>query len=77
MEEITRVMSSSARSLPNNPGPQQNRTFHPGISCVHDVDPLTGTGGNSDCIRDIGIIFFLRDPLLICLGRGFTHGGMN
>lgn len=41
-------------------------------SCMHEEDQPTGAGGKSNSIRDAGFNSFLRDPLLIHLGRGFT-----
>lgn len=39
---------------------------------MHEGHQLTGTGGNSDSVKDGGFIFVVSDLVSICLGRGFT-----
>lgn len=39
---------------------------------MHEGDQLTGTRG-TDIEGVVGFIFSFRDPLLICLARGFTQ----
>lgn len=41
---------------------------------VHKDGELTVAGGNSHNIADVGFLFFVRDPFLICLGRWFYLG---
>ena len=39
---------------------------------MHEGRLLTGTGGNSDSVKDGGFIFVLGDLVSTCLGRGLT-----
>ena len=38
---------------------------------VHKDGELTVARGNSNSIADVGFIFFVKDPFLICLRNGF------
>lgn len=33
--------------------------------CLHEDKQLPGTGGNSNSLRDVGFIYFLREPLFV------------
>lgn len=35
------------------------------LSCVYEDDQLNGTGGNSNSVSDVGLLFYCRDPIIL------------
>lgn len=38
---------------------------------------IAGCRVEGKALEMLGLLFFFRDPVLICLGRGFTRGGIT